>query len=211
MRPFRGYTPPPGVELPARIFAQASPLSRGGASLFDHSGSVDCHCVDEFCSDERVVDRAAQRLLDAGFEVLYRSEGTINIAAPAQAFERAFGCQLLPVQREVVKGGGLRDVAEFIDVDGSDLPGLIPTEETDFADVLEGVAIEEPAYPLNATAAPPEPSHPYHYLTVPGDLSRLLNADEALANGASGAGAQEGARSAAPAAAPDTAAPSDRS
>ena len=100
MRPFRSYTLPHEIVFPARIFAQASVRSRGGRSLFDHGGSIDCERVEEFCSERRMIDAAAERLLETGFEVLYRSAGTINIAAPAQIFERAFGCRLLPVSND---------------------------------------------------------------------------------------------------------------
>src|SRR3712207_8472429 len=44
------------------------------------------------------------------------------------------------------KEGGREDTATFVEAPETDVPGLIRTEDSQFADVLEGVALEEPRY-----------------------------------------------------------------
>jgi hypothetical protein len=58
----------------------------------------------------------------------------------------------------------------------TDLPGLIDPANSQLADALEGVAIEQPRYPPESALAPLKS---YWHLRVPGDVSLGVNADRA--------------------------------
>lgn len=60
-------TPDP---LPKVVYAQASPKSIGGSSLFDATRSIDHRNVEAYMSEEPVVRDAVARLQAAGFQVL---------------------------------------------------------------------------------------------------------------------------------------------
>ena len=171
--------------LPGLVYAQASPISVGGVSLFD-AGRVTSDNVVNFMSEGAVVQSAAVRLGQAGFQVLQVSPTTINIAGPASLYRRVFGTTLEAVERVVIKPGARRDTATFIDTPDTDMPGLIATAGTPLGDVLEGVAIEEPVYYMAASAFAPNKS--YWYLDVPGDVSLGVNADAAHRSGTTGKG-----------------------
>ena len=72
--------------LPSLIFAQVSPKSIGGTSLFDEHSRVTAETVPGFMSESAVTFDAAAALLEAGFQVLQQSPTTINIAGPAYLF-----------------------------------------------------------------------------------------------------------------------------
>lgn len=173
-------------ELPDRIFAVASPHSLGGVSMFTPGLAIDASNVQAFESDEETVRRAITRLQDAGFEVLQASTRSINIAGSRATFERAFATKLVPVERETIKGGGKMGMTSCIDVPDTPLFGLIDTASSSFADLLEGVAIEQP-YALQAPAAFAPPAR-YWHLDVPADVSLGCNADKAHRSGVTGSG-----------------------
>lgn len=156
--------------MPERIFAQVSPRSIGGVSLFDAIGSVNADTVANFQSEPSVVEGAISRLREAGFEILQTSAITINIAGSQEMYEKAFGTKLVIEQREVIKPGAVTDLAEFIECPDTPIPGLIATMGTPFEDVIEGVAIEEPCYPMAASMFPPSVPHrcPIGTWTFPG-------------------------------------------
>src|SRR5918999_1250839 len=172
--------------FPDRIFALASPHSVGGVSMFEPGVLAEAHTVGNFISDADVVTRAVNLLSDAGFEVLQATSLTINIAGPRDLYEKAFGTSLFTEERPVVKSRGVEDTATFIDCADTDVPALIATAGTRFEETLEGVAIEEPAYP-DAPAMFPPPVD-YFHLDVPGDVSVGCNADRAHRTGITGAG-----------------------
>jgi subtilisin family serine protease len=171
--------------LPDRIFAQVSPRSVGGVPLFQASG-VTADNVVAYASEDAVIAEAVSRLHGAGFEVLQTSRTTINIAGSARLYQDVFGTGLVIEDRPVIKPGGVEDVAQFIETTNSDMPGLVPVEGTEMADVIEGVAIEEPRYPMapNAFAPPVD----YWHLDVPGDVSLGINADKVHRSGITGKG-----------------------
>src|SRR6186997_164843 len=135
-----------GSSMPDLIFAQASPRSVGGVSLFDAGPTVTASTVPAFYSESNVIQAAVQRLREGGFQILQISASTINIAGPAAAYEAAFGTQLVTEERPVIKSGGREDTATFIEAPETDLPGLIETRGTTLGEVIEGVAIERPIY-----------------------------------------------------------------
>jgi Subtilase family len=165
-----------GADFPDVIYAQASPRSVGGVSLFDAAGTVSGQTVPQFFSEPAVIQAAATRLQDAGFRVLQISRSTINIAGARQTYEEAFGTTLVTEERPVLKPGQVEDTATFIDCPDTDQPGLIDARDTPLSQLLEGVAIEEPVYPMQNAFAP---LREYWHLRVPGDVSLGINADRA--------------------------------
>lgn len=172
--------------IPPRIFAQASPRSIGGVSLFDAQGQINAATVPNFYTERDVINRAAAQLQQAGFEVLQITATTINIAGSAETYEQAFDTTIIVEQRPVIKELGEETVAEFLDSPDTDLPGLIDTTGTAFANLLEGVAIEEPRYFMAPSMFPP--LKPYWHLHVPGDVSLACNADRVHRSGITGKG-----------------------
>jgi Subtilase family len=169
--------------MPELLFAQASPHSVGGTSLFDAGAAVSQDTVVNFLSEDELVRAATLRLQEAGFRVLQVSPSTINIAAPPKTYEDAFNTRLETEERPVIKGGAREDTATFVECPDTDLPGLIATRETAFGDWLEGVAIEEPVY-FHQNAFPPPVD--YWHLDVPADVSVGLDADRVHRGGITG-------------------------
>jgi subtilisin family serine protease len=173
-------------KFPARLFAIASPRSVGGVSLFAPGVLPDASNVANFMSQPEDVQRAAELLRDAGFEVLQANDLMINIAGSKETYERAFGTRLVSSERDTIKAGGRRDKATFFDAAESAVPGFISTAGTRFAEVIEGVALEEPRYLM--TPAPFAPTKGYWHLDVPAGVSLGCNADRAHRNGVTGQG-----------------------
>ncbi|HZJ05093.1 MAG TPA: S8 family serine peptidase [Nocardioidaceae bacterium] len=171
--------------LPQMIFAQASPRSVGGRSLFQ-MGAVTADNATAVMSEPEMVIGATSQLQSAGFTVLQVSSTTINFAGPADLYRSAFGCTLLKEERPVIKEGGREDTATFVECPETDLPGLIDTGGTPFSELLEGVALEEPRYFMAAN--PLAPPVDYWHLDVPGDVSLGCNADKAHRGGTTGRG-----------------------
>ncbi len=163
--------------FPDRIFALASPHSVGGVSLFEAGALADTATVGNFVSETDIVARAVNLLSDAGFEVLQAGPITINIAGPRSLYESVFGTELVAEERPTIKQQGIEDTATIIDTTDTDISGLVNTSGTRLEEVLEGVAIEEPAY--LAAPAPFPPPVDYFHLDVPGDVSVGCNADRA--------------------------------
>lgn len=172
--------------LPDLIYAQASPHSIGGVSMFDADGQINSETIANFQSEAQVVERAVYLLQDAGFTVLQVSPTTINIAGTATTYEQAFEAKLFTKEKKVIKPGGAESMATFIDSPTADRPGLIATEGTRFAELLEGIAIEEPVYPFAANPMPP--TRAYWHLDVPAGVSLGCNADRAHRGGTTGSG-----------------------
>ena len=188
-RKVKPATAKPGNEkpvVPDRIYAQASPHSQGGTSMFDAQEMINSSTAANFLSDPELVNRAALRLQDAGFEVLQISSLTINIAGSPDTYKRAFGTSIVAEERPAIKELGTRTTATFLDAAETGLSGLINTAGTRFEDVLEGVAIEEPRYFMAPSMFAPLKS--YWHLRVPGDISLGCNADRAHRGGITGRG-----------------------
>lgn len=172
--------------IPRRIFAQVSPRSVGGVSMFEGQSQIDAATVHNFFSEGDVVNAAAARLQEAGFEILQISPLTINIAGSASTYQKAFDTRLVVVDRPVIKEFGRKDVAQFIDSPDTPIPGLVDPRGTKFEDVIEGVAIEEPVYFMAPSMFPPRKS--YWHLSVPAGISLACNADRAHRAGITGRG-----------------------
>lgn len=172
--------------LPAKIYAQVSPRSISGVSMFAGQEQIRSETVGNFFSEGEVVNAAVARLNEAGFEILQISPMTINIAGTPAQFRRAFKTNIVVEDRPVIKGGAKKDVAQFLDSPDTSLSGLIQTQGTTFEDSIEGVALEEPRYPMAASMFAPLKS--YWHLRVPGDVSLACNADRAHRAGITGKG-----------------------
>ncbi|HEU4349073.1 MAG TPA: S8 family serine peptidase [Actinoplanes sp.] len=162
--------------LPPIVYAQASPRSVGGVSLFDVAQPVDAGSVLDFMSEQPVINEAEDRLRTAGFDVLQVSPTTINIAGPPALYEEYFGVTLEAQERPAVKSGGRAETATYVECLETDLPGLVPVDRSPAAEVLEGVALEEPVY-FHESAFPVKPG--YWHLSPPGDIAAAVNAERA--------------------------------
>jgi subtilisin family serine protease len=172
--------------VPDLIFAQASPRSLGGTSLFE-SAPASSRDATAMMSERGVTRDAASQLRDAGFTVLQVSSTTINISGPRALYEQAFECRLTAEERPARKAQSPDDTATFLECPDSDVPGLIPTTGTAFSNLLEGVGLEEPRYYFGVSPLPP-PADSYWRLDVPGGVSLAANADLAHRNGITGRG-----------------------
>lgn len=172
--------------IPKLLYANVSPHSIGGMSMFDVEGPVDPEIVSNFMSDADLTTRTAHALQDAGFQVLQVSAYTINIAAPITTFERAFKTKVAPHELPTIKSGGVSDTATFFSVEDTPRFGLITTKGTAFENLIEGVAIETPRYFFAAHPLPPKKS--YWHLDVPHEVSLGCNADKAHRGGITGRG-----------------------
>jgi len=154
--------------------------------MFTPGVVADATTVGNFQSDPQAVERAVNLLADAGFEVLQANDLMINIAGPRELYESAFGTQLVAEERPTLKPGQIEDTATYFDTTDTDVSGLCSTGGSRFEEVLEGVAIEEPAYPAAPNAFPPAVD--YFKLDVPADISLATNADKAHRAGVTGRG-----------------------
>ena len=82
--------PKPGP-IPDVIFAQASPCSQGGVSMFEAGAQINSSTVANFVSeDDLVTPRRGVASAGAGFESSRSRRTTINIAGTPQTYEQAF-------------------------------------------------------------------------------------------------------------------------
>ena len=172
--------------LPSRIFAQVSPRSLGGVSMFEAQSQINSETVSNFYSEGEVVQAAVAYLQEAGFEILQVSPLSINIAGSAATFRKAFKTDVVVKDMPVIKEFGRADVGQFIDSPETSLLGLVEPTGTRFESVIEGIAFEEKRYPMAASMFAPLKS--YWHLRVPGDVSLACNADRAHRAGITGKG-----------------------
>lgn len=170
--------------VPKRLFGIASPHSIGGVSMFDAAEKITANTVVNFFSEEQLINNAVIKLKQAGFEVLQVSDISINIAGTLKTYEKSFKTKIVPEERPVIKPGAMEDTATFWECPDTEMPGLITTKGTEFEDVLEGVAIEEPRYYMTPSMFPP--TKEYWHLRMPGDVSLGCNADRAHRTGITG-------------------------
>lgn len=172
--------------MPKVIYANASPNSVGGVSLFDGGDRINAETSANFVSEQEVITRAVNRLRDAGFEILQVSPVTINIAGSQSTYERAFNTKLIAEERPVIKPGGVASTGTFIDCRETEMSGLISTAGSTMSDLIEGVAIEVPRYVMGPSMFPPHKA--YWHLDVPAGVSLGCNADKAHRSGITGKG-----------------------
>jgi len=172
--------------MPKTIFANASPKSLGGVSMFDARSGINAVSVSGFQSEPGVIEKAVNLLYEAGFEVLQANNYIINFSGNQMLFEKAFRTNLVVEQRPVIKPGAVKAFGEFIECPDTVMQGFISTRGTPFESFIEGVAIEEPRYYMEASMFPPHKA--YWHLDVPAGVSLALNADKAHRAGITGKG-----------------------
>lgn len=175
--------------LPKLVYAQASPLSLGGRSLFDADGGLDSDTVDDFRSEARIYDQAVDDLRRAGFTVMRRDADrlTINFAGPPRLFAAAFGAPIVTEEREVIKPGQIHSTATFLDCRNAERRGLVATRRSRFGQVLEGVALEAPRFLMGKPSAVAPPVG-YWHLDVPDGVALAARATHAHRAGITGRG-----------------------
>ncbi len=173
-------------EVPELIYANASPRSVSGVSMFEAQHQITAETVEHFFSEPDVVERAVARLHEAGFQILQVTQATINIAGTRETYERAFKTRIVAEERPAIKELGRVTTATFLECPDTAVPGLVATAGTPFEDAIEGVALEVPRYFMAPSAFAPLKS--YWHLHLPGDLSLAANADRAHRAGITGAG-----------------------
>jgi len=181
------YTHP---HLPPKIYAEAVIHSATGRSLLRSPNPINSKNVQLFYATSTQSQIAADRLRASGFEILGISDVSINIAAAPELYERSFGADLEVIQRLVVQDFGKRGITKIINsVDQSPL-GEIDISHTHWVDILDGVAINEPAYFLRQTTSLSHipPTTNTRYLQVPDDLAVELGATLAHSHGIIGKG-----------------------
>lgn len=175
-------TPP----LPEILFAEVSVKSIGGTSLFDEKESITSENVENFFSEESLVDEAVKELKNKGFDVLHVGDATINISATPKKFEEVFKTTIKPEQRTVIKEGAVETTAAFMECPDTKLRGLISTKGSSFENLIEGIAINDPVYYHQPSPTPPQKG--YWHLKVPNEVSDALNAKQAHDDGVNGDG-----------------------
>lgn len=175
-----------GFSIPPLLFANVSPHSVGGLSMFDYGGHFDADTISNFMSEDDLIRRSAAALEDAGFQVLQLSPYTINVAAPIATFERAFKTHIKAEELSTLKSGGEEDTATYFTGEDTERFGFLHTEGTAFENLIEGVAIETPRYYFATQPLPPTKA--YWHLDVPAGVSLACNADRAHRGGITGRG-----------------------
>lgn len=173
------------ANLPQIVYAEASPRSVDGGSLFD-APPVTSDLVTRFHSEPRVTTDAVSRLEGEGFEVLSVGPATVTIAAPAKTYERVFKRRIVATERETMREQRRVEPVTVLDCPDTPLPGLIDTTDSALSDVVEGVALSKRYYPFAVSKLPPRKS--YWYLDVPGDVSLGMMADRVHRMGYTGGG-----------------------
>ena len=173
-------------KVPSVVYAEASPTSILGTSLFATSAPVTRETVHGFRSEEGVVIEAIAQLQSEGFDVLNVGETSITIGGPPRLYERVFKTPIVAEERITRKSARRVEATTRLDSPDTPVPGLIDSSQSPLADVIEGVALSKKAYPFAASQLPPREN--YWYLDVPGDVSLGLKADNAHRGGYTGKG-----------------------
>lgn len=182
-------TAEPGISFPPKVYAEAVVRSASGESLLRSKQAITRHTVDQFHATDGDLQRAATDLQRAGFEVLDIGRTSVNIAAPAEVYGAVLKARLETVERPTTRDLSQPGVAEFINSQDQSSFGEIDLSNTGWEDLLDGVAINAPAYYLQGPipkATPPLTSKPY--LQVPTDLAMELRATLAHGQGITGKG-----------------------
>ncbi|MFZ1750349.1 MAG: hypothetical protein WAU01_09165 [Saprospiraceae bacterium] len=166
------------------IYAQASPLSIAGNSLFSSTG-FDEKNVSDYYSEKKIVNKAVRKLKKAGFEVHFVAKTSISISGPKSLYEQYFGKSIHKVTKRVLGSQNQETSVDFYEVDSESASSFLSTDASPLSDVIEGIAIaESPIYFGSAYA----PTKSYWHLSVPGDVSLALNADLVHRTGNTGLG-----------------------
>ena len=163
-----------------RIIAVVSPRSIGGVSLFESTTAITQKNVGQFHSEAADIEATAAELTKLGFEVLQQGPATMSIGGTRQLFEEVFGAKLRKEKTAVMANVE----AEFLTAEAPlTVPGAL-------ANLIEGVAIAQPAEFYESPLPPLAPIDPaaYRYLFVPDEVGLILNANRVHRLGTTGKG-----------------------
>ena len=182
-------TPPP----PDQIFAEVSPRSVGGTSLFSAlpDDAVNPATVTAFQSEPSDLREAITRLKQLGFVVHHPEASTITvtISGPPALYKQVFGVDFT-TQQTTLLGDAVQPEADrettrhsyLAPVD--DHPEFYADPPPSLADTIEGVVFPQP-HEFHALSATP-PRVDYYHLELPDDVARLLRADVVHSRGVTG-------------------------
>lgn len=173
-------------KVPSVVYAEASPRSVQGTSLFATSTPVTRETVRAFYSDDGVIPAAVAQLQAEGFDVLNVGDTTITIGGPPRLYERVFKTPIVAETRVTRKSARRVEATTRLDSPDTPVPGLIDTSQSPLSGVIEGVALNKKAYPFAVSQLPPRKG--YWYLDVPADVSLGMKADNAHRSGYTGKG-----------------------
>ncbi len=167
------------------IIAVVSPRSVGGVSLFETKMAITADNVGEFHSEAADIAATSNELRNLGFNVLQEGPATITISGSRKLIQDVFGVKLRKKKAEIMEG----QEVEFFEAPGEPAEQVLQAPG-ELSNLIEGVALSEPAIfyesPL-PPIAPPDPAA-YRYLFVPDDVGLLLNADRVHRIGTTGRG-----------------------
>lgn len=165
-----------GPKLPKRIYAEARVRSASGNSIFNADQKAIRNNLAAYTPKAEDIERAAKALEAAGFDVECIGEVSITIVGSAERYEKVFETRLYTEERVTLRDGKEEGTRTFIDAEGTDTFGLIGTDRSELAELLDGVALGEPVeFFANYFA----PLVDYWHLAVPQDVSVAMNADRA--------------------------------
>ncbi|NJN88164.1 MAG: peptidase S8, partial [Leptolyngbyaceae cyanobacterium SL_7_1] len=147
------------------IIAVVSPRSLGGTSLFETTESITKENVQEFYSDDAVIQATCSALKQRGFRILQVSPTTISIAGTPELFREIFGAEVRK-QRQEIMPGFEREVFNVTEETSHQVLQAPP----DLSDLIEGVTIPHSTHPCLPLPSPPlvQPDpNAYRYLLVP--------------------------------------------
>ncbi|NJN59716.1 MAG: hypothetical protein HC879_20650 [Leptolyngbyaceae cyanobacterium SL_5_9] len=176
-------------ELPVKVYAEAVVRSASGESLLHSPYPVTSGNVTQFGADRDRLQTTAQRLREAGFDVLDIGQLSITIAAAPEVYQRSLHTHLEAIERPVIKELGKTDIATFINADDQKPFGEIDVSQTEWRGLLDGIAINEPIFYFQhglPSATPTTTSD--QYLSVPEGVAQGLNAVLAHQQGVTGKG-----------------------
>jgi len=173
-------------KVPPVVYAEVSPRSVEGTSLFATATPVTRETVRNFHSEEEVTAEAVAQLQSEGFDVLNVGDTTITIGAPPRLYERVFKTRIVAEERKTRKERRRVEPATLLDSPDTPVRGLIDTSQSPLAGLIEGVALSKKAYSFAVSKLPPKKS--YWYLDVPADVSLGMMADSAHRLGCTGKG-----------------------
>lgn len=173
------------VQNADEIIAVVSPRSVGGESIFEATKPITSETVEDFRSEQDDITSTVKELKNLGFTVHQEGQSTISIGGSRKLFEDVFGAKLKKEKAEIMTGQEI----EFFAVPGEPQEQVLQAPG-ELSDLVEGVALAEPAIfyesPL-PPIAPPDPEA-YRYLFVPDEVGLLLNANRVHRMGTTGRG-----------------------
>ena len=163
------------TSLPEIIYAELSPISPVGISLFDMDEKITSKSVENFVSDKTIVHKAMKELKKLGLQVLFTNYITINVAGTSKQYEKIFKTSLKTTEKKTIKHFGMESTTTIIDTEDTPIQGLIDTSNSELSDLLEGGAINRKVYYFSSSYLPPT-TKTYWNLDPP-EMAVALNAE----------------------------------